>query len=86
MGGYLNPLELLQPEARAAIQRMLDRSNPAMFANPSGSMSARKAKMGATTVSRKHRGWGHRLLPRFKRIDGKLYQLHATKGWRRALE
>ena len=29
-----------------------------------------------------HRRWGAKLLPRFKDINGKRYQLHATKGWR----
>jgi hypothetical protein len=28
------------------------------------------------------RGWGSKLLPRFKDANGKKYQLHATKGWR----
>lgn len=28
--------------------------------------------------------YGRRLLPRFKRYSGKLFQLHATKGWRKA--
>ena len=28
------------------------------------------------------RGWGHRFLPRFKTVDGKRYQLHATRGWK----
>ena len=29
-------------------------------------------------------GWGKRRLNRFKRVNGKLYQLHATKGWKAA--
>ena len=29
-----------------------------------------------------HGAWGKNLLPRFKDINGKRYQLHATKGWR----
>ena len=28
--------------------------------------------------------WGKRRLNRFKKINGKLYQLHATKGWKPA--
>jgi len=28
--------------------------------------------------------WGKRRLKRFKRINGKLYQLHATRGWKAA--
>lgn len=28
------------------------------------------------------RGWGWRLLPRYRTRGGKRYQLHATKGWR----
>ena len=31
----------------------------------------------------KQLGWGRRLLNRFKTVDGKLYRLHATKGWRK---
>ena len=27
-------------------------------------------------------GWGHRFLPRFKTVNGKRYQLHATRGWK----
>lgn len=27
--------------------------------------------------------WGKHLLPHFKIVDGKRYQLHATKGWRK---
>lgn len=29
-----------------------------------------------------HGSWGSKLLPRFKSMNGKKYQLHATKGWR----
>lgn len=32
---------------------------------------------------RKGQSFGRMLKDRFKLIDGKLYQLHATKGWRR---
>lgn len=28
--------------------------------------------------------WGKRRLNRYKHIDGKLYQLHATRGWKAA--
>lgn len=27
-------------------------------------------------------GWGHRYLNRFKTVNGKRYQLHATRGWK----
>lgn len=27
-------------------------------------------------------GWGKRRLKRFKVVDGKKYQLHATRGWK----
>lgn len=29
-------------------------------------------------------GWGKRRLSRYKRLNGKLYQLHATRGWKAA--
>lgn len=28
------------------------------------------------------RGWGWRRLKRHIRVNGKLYQLHATRGWK----
>lgn len=30
----------------------------------------------------RRRGWGHRLLARFKTVNGRRYQLHATRGWK----
>lgn len=30
------------------------------------------------------RGWGWRLLPIFKTVNGKRFQLHATRGWKAA--
>lgn len=30
------------------------------------------------------RSWGYRRLNRFKTVKGKLFQLHATRGWKPA--
>lgn len=32
--------------------------------------------------SQGQRGWGYRFLPLFKTINGRRFQLHATRGWK----
>lgn len=36
----------------------------------------------AGAVERPSRGFGWRMLPRYKTVNGKRYQLHATRGWK----
>lgn len=55
---------------------MLKAMNPAKAAG----LAAAKAELAAE--AREPRGFGWRMLPRFKTVNGKRFQLHATRGWK----
>lgn len=42
----------------------------------------RKRAIKSMRLAQGHKGWGHRYLPRFKTVNGRRFQLHATRGWK----
>lgn len=48
-------------------------------------LAAAKAQaeaMAEVAAGRSPRGFGWRMLPRFKVVNGRRFQLHATRGWK----
>lgn len=55
--------------------------NPAKVAGLATAKAQAEA-MAEVAAGRSPRGFGWRMLPRFKVMNGRRFQLHATRGWK----
>lgn len=61
---------------------LLKSLNPAKAAGLAAAKAQAAAMAELAAEAREPRGFGWRMLPRFKTVNGKRYQLHATRGWK----
>lgn len=63
------------------MMEMLKAMNPAKAAGLAAAKAQAEA-MAEIAAGRSPRGFGWRMLPRFKVVNGRRFQLHATRGWK----